>query len=429
MKQQKVFVLDYDVVSPLGVGKSNVLSSLQNNVIAETPISRFITDGLDNKIACEIKEDLSGYYKNEHPRILKAISYDRKLELAVTGYYLMEDRLKKLFEQVAPERSGVIMGIGADIFSVELLEKDIIEYLQHSDDPLFEIIYKYNKTKGNINILVNPFDVTSIFFAHKLKLGAFQKSVLTACAASTQAILLGCEAIRHNEADMVIAGGTDSIITTLSFISFSKLGILAPANDQIGKTCKPFDINRSGTIAGESAGLCVIAGEELVKKSGIEPKFEILGYGNTLDAYKITSPDPSGRGMMRSVADALQNSGVFSGDIDYINLHGTGTHLNDPVELKSLKDVFGETLENIPVSSTKDRHGHAIAAAGIQEFSILCLCMENNFIPCNINLEKPIMEQGIDLVHSVNRKRIINIGMTNNFGFGGVNTSLIIKKL
>ena len=429
MEEQKVFVLDYDVVSPLGVGRSNVLSSLRKNVSSEMPISRFVTEGLDNNIACEIKEDLSVYYRHEHPRVLNAAFYDRKLELAVACYYLMEDRLKKLTGQVPSERLGVIMGIGADVFPVELLEQDIIGYLEKSNEPLYEIICKYNQGKCRFNTLANPFDIVSIFLAYKLRLGAFQKSVLTACAASTQAIILGYESIKQGEADMVIVGGADSVINLLSFISFSKLGILAPSNSQSGRICKPFDLNRCGTIAGESAGLCVIAGEELTKEKGFEPKFEILGFGNSLDAYRITSPDPSGDGIKRAIAGALKSSGISPGDIDYINLHGTGTQLNDPVELKTLMEVLGENLKHIPVSSTKDRHGHAIAAAGIQEFAVLCLCMENNLIPCNLNLEKPIIEEDVDLVKIQNREGIINTAMTSNFGFGGVNSSIIIKRL
>jgi len=429
MIHDKVYIVDYDLISPLGVGKENVLKSLKNNYKGEAGITRFKTDGLPLKIGCELAWELDSYYKTEDKRIQKAVFFDRKLELTVVAKNKMGDRLMDIAELCSPDRAGVIMGIGSDVLSFELMEDDALKYFKYSEEPFTDIAKLYNNTKGYFNTVVNPYDVSSMYLAYKLNLGAFQKSVLTACAASTQAVMLGCESIKRGEADIVIAGGTDSIINVLAFLAFYKLGVLAAESVPPGRSCRPFDITRSGTIAGEAAGLCILAGENFVSKNGIQPKFEVMGYGNTLDAYKITSPDPSGRGMTRAVTDALESSGLAPNEIDYINLHGTGTYLNDPVEINSLKSIFGDFMARLPVSSTKDRHGHAIAAAGIQEMAILCICMENDLVPSNMNLEKPIVDNGYDIVQQSNRNAQINVGMTNNFSFGGVNTSLIIKKI
>ncbi len=175
--------------------------------------------------------------------------------------------------------------------------------------------------------------------------------------------------------------------------------------------------------------MIVLASENSVKKLKLTPKFEILGYGNTLDGYKITAPDPSAIGMIRALSKALSNSGIKPDQVDYINLHGTGTLANDPLELTAIEEVFGSFAKQLPISSTKDRHGHAIAAAGGQEFVITCICMENDFIPCNVNLKKPINETGVRLIKDKNISKRLNICLTNNFAFGGVNTVLAIKRM
>ncbi len=428
MKSNKVYVLDYDIISPLGTGHREVFESLKNNFCAEGLITRFSTDELPVHRAAEIRADLSHFYSNEDERIKEAIAYDRKLELIVSVYYLMYSRLHSLFDKIAPGRAGVILGAGADVPNLEYFDKNIKQLIFQPSFKLEETVLHLNKGKSRLNTVFNPFDVNAIFLAERLKLAAFQKTILTACSASTQAIALGFESVINGETDMVLAGGADSILNSFAFMSFEKLGVLAKDEDGTGRSCRPFDINRHGTLAGEAAGLCVLASEKTVNALGLEPKIEITGYGNTLDAYRLTSPDPAGKGMRRALQNALDYAKILPGDVDYINLHGTGTRNNDSAEMDSLKSVFGESLPGIPVSSTKDRHGHAIAAAGIQEFIILCLCMGNKFVPCNLNLEKPIETEGADLVQFHNREKYIKTGITVNFAFGGVNTVLVTSE-
>lgn len=428
MRKSRVYVLDYDLISPLGVGQKAVISGLVNQVSAGARISRFAVDGLSIQHGCEIIEDLSQWYQDEPDELKQAMQFDRKLELLSAAFNFMRNRLESYTEKLDSSRAGVIMGLGVDIFPFELLDKDHLMQLGPEMDPLALVEKELNFSSGPLNLVLNPFDIYSIYLAEKLQLAAFQQTVLTACAASTQAFILGCQSIERNETDLVLVGGTDSILNALALIGFSKLGVLAETDQEYGKSCKPFDISRNGTLAGEAAGLCVLVSEEYLEKTGLNPLFEVLGYGNTLDAYQITAPDPQARGMTRAISAAMKSSGLIASEIDYINLHGTGTLLNDPAELLALETVMGDQLTIIPISSTKDRHGHAIAAAGIQELAILFLCMEHHLIPSTLNLTRPVKDGVADFVIGANRKAELLVGMNNNFSFGGVNTSVVVRK-
>lgn len=428
-RKKRVFVVEYDLVSPIGIGKEKVLENLQANFLAAHTIERFPVEGLPIGYAAGVRGDLRHFYQHEPELVKEAAFFDRKFELALAVYFLMEERLKQILKNADPSRAGIVFGLGADAPPVERMQEFIPKNFVANETTIEQFLQSVNRSEGLLNRIANPYDISSLYIAEKLQLGAFQKTVLTACTASTQAIVVGYDSIVNGETDVVIAGGTDSIINMLAFISFNKLGVLSPTTDRPTSACKPFDNNRNGTLAGEASGICVLASEEFVLQNKLTPKFEVLGYGNTLDAYNITAPDPKGVGMKRAFAQALKSSNLLPEQVDYINLHGTGTRSNDPVEFDAVKSVFGEAAAHIPMSSTKDRTGHAIAAAGIQEFSILGICMENDFVPCNVNLEKPIGKGEIDLVKDTNRNKKINIGMTSNFAFGGVNTVIALKRV
>lgn len=426
---KRVFVLDYESITPLGVGEQEVYKSLKNNYMAGQDPVDFSTKGLKSHGAAFVTQDLSSLYMEEPQEILDVIKYDRKFELLVSTFKLFEERLKILTRGCLPERSGVILGVGLDVTPIEKLKPYMDSYQATSERAFEQTLLDFNSKKDQVlATLQNPLDLSSVYLAEQLDLAAFQKTVITACTSSTQAISLAYKSIINDEADIVLTGGTDSIINLMAYTAFGKLGIIAKSDKSAKEYCKPFDVNRCGALVGEAAGLCLLASEDFILKNKLKPKFEILGYGNSLDGYKITSADPTGDGMRRAIKMSLEMSKINPQDIDYVNLHGTATRLNDELELKSFMEVVGSAGENISVSSTKSRHGHAIAAAGIQEFNLLCNCMENNFVPGSINLEKPVIESGIDLLKS-NKEKELNIGMTNNFAFGGVNSSLIIRKV
>jgi 3-oxoacyl-[acyl-carrier-protein] synthase II len=222
---------------------------------------------------------------------------------------------------------------------------------------------------------------------------------------------------------VVIAGGTDSLINLLAMISFGKLGVIPVATKE--PDCKPFDINRNGTLAGESAGFAILASEDFLEKNKLNAMAQLLGYGNTMDGYKITAPDPSGDSMTQAIKYAMQNSGISANMLSYINAHGTGTKHNDALELSCIERALGSFGNKVPISSTKDRHGHAIAAAGIQEFCVLMELMKNSVIPGNLNLKVPC-NSDFNLIGE-NKTEKIEYALSSNFAFGGINTVLAVK--
>lgn len=423
----RTFILDYDVVSSIGIGRNETLENLQTNYSGARKLKRFSTESLDCNVGAEIIKPLHPFLTNFSHSIQQACRYDRKLEMILACYAMMKDRLKSLFLDEDPLRTGLVFGLGIDITPVEELQKTIRESEFYKKP--FPLYHKLNYTNDRMNLVGNPLDVACVILARELGIAGFQKSALTACSASSQATAFGMQAIHRNQADVVLVGGTDSLLNLLGMVAFAKLGIISPSEEAPDKICKPLDKNRGSVLLGEGAGLMVLASESYVKRRGLKPKLEITGWGNTLDGYKITAPDPEAKGMSRSIEQALRMSNWKPNDVQYINMHGTGTQANDPLELKAIQQVFGDASKNISVSSTKDRHGHLIAAAGIMEMCVLALSMENSFIPCTRNLSKPLIDEGLDLVRETNQKREIRKALSNSFAFGGVNTVLAVQRI
>ena len=425
MLKKKVYILDYEMISPIAVGVEQLVESIRSNYSAEKQIERIATEGCVFRKAAEVTEDLTKYYENESKGLKKAFSGDRKLELMAACYGKAESRLEELIGMLNPSKTGVIVGVGADVTPFELFEDDLREYINQGYNPLFELYSEINDNGMRVNVISNPYDIYALYLANKFKAGAFQKSVLTACVSSTQAIALGYDAIAKGDAELVIVGGTDSLINLLAIISFGKLGVIPESKNEI--SCKPFDVNRNGALAGECAGFAILASEDFVAKNNISPIAELLGYGNTLDAYKITAPDPNGHSMTKAIKDAMDNSNLTADMLDYINAHGTGTKHNDQLELSCYESALGDFAKTIPISSTKDRHGHAIAAAGIQELCVVLESMKHNLIPGNRNLINSC-DSSFNLL-TKNTTKKIEYALTSNFAFGGINTVLAVKNL
>ena len=422
---EKVYIVDYELLSPIAFGKENLSQNLADNVMGESLVTKFDTSGMPFKVGAEVKPDLEYLYQSEDQKIITACKYDRKLELLVACYHLGKQRFEEICKHVDPTKAGVILGIGSDVTKFALFEEELEDIFENEKEPYKELIALQNNNKGVINTIWNPYDIHAIYIAEKLKLAAFQESTLTACTSSTQAIAFGFDAVKNGSVDLVVCGGTDSIINTLALASFGKLGVIPECDGSDMPTCFPFDFNRKGTLAGEAAGLVIMVSESYLRRYQLTPIAELLSYGNTLDGYKITAPDPEGTAMHKAIKQALDKGGIAPEKIDYIQAHGTATRHNDVIEIDAIKSVFGAAFKDVCISSTKDRHGHAIAAAGIQEFNILLNSMENDFMPANVNLRTSVDETA-NLIQKNKNKRI-NYAMTNNFAFGGVNTALLLK--
>ena len=422
-RNKRVFIVDFDAISPIGIGRNDIYQNLERDYCNETVLEEFSNSNIPFFIGAKIPPVKDVNFPND--LFAEIALYDRKFYLLYAIFQLMRERLELMCNLVPTHKKGVVLGVGADVIPFHLFSKEVQKSISANKNPYNELIINLNKEKGFLNTIWNPYDIHSLFIAEQLSLGAFQKTILTACTASTQAILSGYYSIQNCMADMVVVGGTDSILNPLAFISFGKLGVIPEHNDMNSNTCKPFDMNRNGTLAGEAAGLAILASEEVCRSHNLQPKYELKGGASTLDAYKITAPDPGGVSIEKCLHKCLQHANWKPGDVDYIHAHGTGTKLNDSIELKAIHKVFGEKASEVPISSTKDRHGHAIGAAGVQELVVSLLALDNGFIPSNRNLQTPLKPE-MNLVRK-NRKKQLKRIIMNNFAFGGVNTVLAIE--
>jgi 3-oxoacyl-[acyl-carrier-protein] synthase II len=252
--------------------------------------------------------------------------------------------------------------------------------------------------------------------------------VNTACASSAYAIGLGYDLIRSGSADMVIVGGADSIINREEIEGFNALYALSVANDPPEKASKPFSRDRDGFVIGEGAGMLVLEPERSARARNARIHAEVAGYAFTSEAYNIMAPMKDGEGMANTMELALRSSGVYREEVDYINAHGTSTELNDRYETLAIKKVFGERAKQIPVSSSKSMIGHTIGAAGAIEAIITILSLENGILTPTINLEQPDPDLDLDYVPNRSRQKDIRVALSNSFGFGGHNATLVLRK-
>ena len=249
---------------------------------------------------------------------------------------------------------------------------------------------------------------------------------LTACAASSQAVGEAAELIRRGEADIMLSGGTHSMIHPFGVTGFNLLTALSTRNDAPTKASRPFDKDRDGFVLGEGSAMLVLEEVEHAKARGAKIHGEILGYGSTADAYRITDTHPEGRGANSCIRMALADAELNPTDVHYINAHGTSTDVNDRVESLAIKTVFGEHAYKVPVSSTKSMLGHLIAAAGATELIICLLAIRDNVLPPTINYETPDPECDLDYIPNKPREARCDVALSNSFGFGGQNISLIV---
>ena len=254
------------------------------------------------------------------------------------------------------------------------------------------------------------------------------RSCLTACAASTQAIGEAMMLIRRGDADVIIAGGAHSMIHPLGVTGFNRLTALSTRNDSPETASRPFTASRDGFVLGEGAAILILESLSSAMKRGVEILAEVIGYGSSSDAFRVTDMHEDGRGGAQAINAALADAGISYKDVDYINTHGTSTTENDSIETKAIKAAFKEEAKNVPVSSVKSMLGHLIGAAGAAELITCVLAMRDGIVPPTMNLQDPDPELDLDYVPNEPRKTPVNVAMNESFGFGGQNNVVIIKK-
>jgi 3-oxoacyl-[acyl-carrier-protein] synthase II len=254
-------------------------------------------------------------------------------------------------------------------------------------------------------------------------------TITTACAAGTQAVGEAFRLIGRGDCDLALAGGSDSRLDPLLLLAYCALGALSPANRPPEQVSRPFDGQRDGFVLGEGAGAVVVEEYEHAKARGAKIYAEVIGYGMSGDAYHITAPAENGDGAYRCMRAALKRAEIDVSDIDYVNAHGTSTPMGDEIELGAVERLFGNASGKLAMSSTKSATGHLLGAAGAIEAIFSALAIRDNIAPPTLNLDNPSVETAIDLVPHTAKKREINTVLSNSFGFGGTNASLILRRV
>jgi len=398
-------------VTPLGIGAEKTWKALCAGKSGIGRISRFDTTNFQTKIAGEVKDfDPEDFLDKKQVRRMDSFVH---YCMAAT-IMAMEDSKLEVANQDA-ERIGVLIGTG--LGGLPTLEKNhtlLIEGGPKKISPFFIPMMIANMAPGQI----------AIHFGIK----GPNTCVVTACAAGSHAIGDSYKVIQRGDADIMVAGGTEATITPLSIGGFNSMKAISTNNDEPEKASRPFDKNRDGFVPAEGAGTIILEELELALKRGANIYGEIVGYGLTSDAFHITAPDPQGSGAARCMKMALLDANISPHEVDYINAHGTSTPLNDTIETIAIKTVFNEYSKKIPVSSTKSMTGHLLGAAGGVEAVFTILTIRDGIIPPTINYETPDPDCDLDYVPNVARRADVRIAISNSFGFGGTNATLVFKR-
>jgi 3-oxoacyl-[acyl-carrier-protein] synthase II len=327
---------------------------------------------------------------------------------------------------VDPDRFGVYLGAGEGQQDFYNFSHMMVAALKNGELDLAAFIQEgLNRLDPQLELEQEP-NMPAAYVATRFGAEGPNFNCLTACAASSQAVGEATEIIRRGEADVMLSGGAHSMIHPFGVTGFNLLTALSENNDAPQKASRPFDLNRDGFILGEGAAMVVLEDLEHAKKRGAPIFGEILGYGTTADAFRITDTHPEGRGAISCMKMALRDAGKNPADIDYINAHGTSTQVNDRVESLAIKEALGpEIAYKVPVSSTKSMTGHLIAAAGATELIISLMAIRDGIVPPTINYETPDPQCDLDYVPNKAREKKVRTILTNSFGFGGQNIALI----
>ncbi|RMG02606.1 MAG: beta-ketoacyl-[acyl-carrier-protein] synthase II [Planctomycetota bacterium] len=423
--RRRVVVTGMGFVTPLGADLETVWRRLLAGESGIGYTTLFDASNFPTKISAEVKDwDLSDV--GENPEEWRYQGRHTHFAVGAAKKAWADSGLQE--SDVDPTRFGVYTGSGEGqqdfdrftqmmVAALEDGELDIVKFTKKGLEilhPVAELEQEPNMPAGHL---------AGLFNAQGPNINC-----LTACAASSQAIGEAVEIIRRGEADVMLSGGTHTMIHPFGVTGFNLLTALSTQNDPPHKASRPFDRLRDGFVLGEGAAMVVLEELEHAQKRGARIYGEIVGYGSTADAFRITDTHPEGRGAISCMQMALQDAGLNPEDIDYINAHGTSTSVNDKVETLAIKRVFGDYAYKVPVSSTKSMMGHLIAAAGATELVICLLAIRDNVLPPTINYEEPDPDCDLDYVPNEAREARCDIALSNSFGFGGQNITLIAKR-
>lgn len=415
IERQRVVVTGLGIVSPVGIGKERFWDSLVNAKSGVTPIEDTTVEPRllgYSRIAGQVRD----FDPLKFLDAKQAKRMDRFIQFAVAAAQLAREDAQIGESTVDPDRLGVVVGSGAGGFYT--VEKNFNTLMTRGADrcsPFMVPMIGANMASGWVSIANN---------ARGPSLCA-----VTACATSASAIGEAYRILERGDADVMFAGGTDACITGLGMAGFASARALSNRNDAPQEASKPFDLNRDGFVIAEGACILMLETLEHAEKRGAQVYAELIGYGQTNDAHDIVMPRADGSGAAGAMRKALAEANLRPTDIDYINAHGTSTKLGDVAETLAIKQVFGDGAREVPVSSTKSMTGHMLGAAGAVESAACCLAIRDSKVPPTINLTTPDPDCDLDYVPNVARDKNVTHALSNSFGFGGHNVSLIYSAL
>jgi 3-oxoacyl-[acyl-carrier-protein] synthase II len=429
---KQVVVTGLGIVSPLGIGKEDFSKNLSEGKSGVGPIKLFDASGFPTRIAAEVK----GFEPGNILSGMEILSFtnDRRTLLAHSACRLALEDSGINRKDLGKTRCGVILGSGIHpmiseknpIMAIGLEESGQRSYRDRDE---FKLRCIENIFRGDENAAQwVPVNLGAVTIAHQYGIKGPCYTVISACAASSQAIGEAYQMIRREDCDLVITGGYDSMIFPFGVAGFCLLGTMSTRNDEPERSVRPFDLTRDGFVLGEGAGILIVEELHHALRRGAPVYGEIIGYGTSVDAYSVADPHPEGTGAILAMERAIKDAGIALQEIEYINAHGTATIKNDRIETKAIKTVFGSHAHKIPVSSSKSLFGHLMGAAGALELLATLIGMYHNFLPPTINYEIPDPECDLDYIPNRSREKEIEIALSNSFGFGGQNSTLIVKR-
>ena len=407
---RRVVVTGLGAVTPIGLNTDDFWDAIKKNTVGIDTITSFDSSEYKAHLAAEVK----GFNAADCMDFKASRRMEKFSQYAVAAAFeaLKDSGLN--IENEDAYMAGVSVGSGiGSLSAMENSHKKLLEKGPSRINPLLVPMMITNMAAGNVSI--------------QLGLKGKSINVVTACATGTNSIGEAYRSIQHGEADIMFAGGTESAVTPIGIGGFAALTALSESTDPL-KASLPFDKNRNGFVMGEGAGIIILEELEHAKKRGAKIYAEIVGYGATSDAYHITSPAPGGEGGARAMKIAMKEANTNPEEITYINAHGTSTHLNDTFETQAIKTALGEeNAKNVMVSSTKGHTGHLLGAAG--GVAIVCAkAIKEGFVPATINYKVPDEECDLDIVPNEGRNVGIKYAISNSLGFGGHNSSILLKK-
>jgi 3-oxoacyl-[acyl-carrier-protein] synthase II len=411
VEARRVVVTGLGALTPVGNTAEEFWTSITQGRSGIGPITRFDTTEFSTRIAGEVRnfDPLAWVDKKEARRL------DPFLQYAIAGAAMAVEDAALDPSRIEATRFGVLIGSGIGGITTLLDTHQVL--LSKGPDrvsPFFIPMMIVNMASG----------LVSMRFGAK----GPNSSVATACATGNHAIGDAFKLIQRGEADVMIAGGSEAIVVPLCIAGFSSLKALSTRNDEPTRASRPFDADRDGFVCGEGAGILILEALDHAQRRDARIYAELVGYGLTGDAHHMTAPDPEGDGAARAMAGALQDAGVASDAVGYINAHGTSTPYNDRFETMAIKRVFGDHAHRLAVSSTKSMTGHLLGAAGGIEAIATVLALHHGVLPPTINYETPDPECDLDYVPNQARKQDVEVAVSNAFGFGGTNATLVFRK-